>query len=139
MSEQMITIKSDPRLNISQANIDQVYTASKQLEGMRQVAADAVKQLIESKGIADDYTKLLSKLDKKTYEDQIKSSKEITKSIDSLVAIYLGKVDKRQGITRNPEENVMQRFYDTQCTYQSIMLNERKETAFCLSSNVTLG
>ena len=110
MSEQMITVKSDPRLNISQANINQVYAASKKLEGMRQVAADAVKQLVESKGIADDYSKLLGKLDKKAYKDQIKASEEISKTIDSLVAIYLGKVDKRQGITRNPEQNVMQRF-----------------------------
>ncbi len=31
------------------------------------------------------------------------------KKIDSVIAFYIGKEDKRQGITRNPETNVMQR------------------------------
>ena len=38
-----------------------------------------------------------------------KEISDINKKIDSLVALYLGKVDKRQGITRNPEVTVMQR------------------------------
>ncbi|MBT8267569.1 MAG: hypothetical protein KJP20_13565, partial [Bacteroidia bacterium] len=36
-------------------------------------------------------------------------SKDIIKKIDEIIAIYLGKIDKRQGITRNPEPNVNQR------------------------------
>ncbi len=108
-SEKMITVKSDPRVNVSQANINQVYDHYKKLEGMQQTAADAVKQLIESKTIAKDYQSLLSKLDKDKYKDDIKASKEIIKSIDSIVDKFLGKDDKRQGITRNPEVTVMQR------------------------------
>ena len=108
-SEEMITVKSDPRVNASMANINQVYDASKQLEGMQQTSADVVKQLIESKTIAKDYQSLLTKLDKKTYKDDIKASKEIIKTIDSIVDKFLGKEDKRQGITRNPEVTVMQR------------------------------
>jgi photosystem II stability/assembly factor-like uncharacterized protein len=108
-SEQMITVKSDPRVNVSMVNINQVYDASKQLEGMQQTAADAVKQLIESKTIAKDYQSLLSKLDKKKYKDDIKASKAIIKNIDSIVDQFLGKEDKRQGITRNSEVTVMQR------------------------------
>jgi len=109
-SEKMITVKSDPRLDVSQSNINEVYTASKELEGMTQVAADAVKQLVESKQIAEKYQKELKKLDKDKYKDAIKSSKDIIKKIDTVIAVYLGKVDKRQGITRNPEVTVMQRF-----------------------------
>lgn len=108
-SEDIITVKSDPRVNASIANINQVYDASKQLEGMQQTAADAVKQLIESKTIAKDYQSLLSKLDKKKYKDDVKASKTIIKNIDSIVDLFLGKEDKRQGITRNPEVTVMQR------------------------------
>ncbi len=108
-SESTIDIKSDPRLQISQQNIDEVYTASKKIEAMSQTAADAVKQLIESKEVASKYQKELQKLDKKKFKDQIKSSKDIIKKIDSTIAIYLGKEDKRQGITRNPEVTVMQR------------------------------
>ncbi len=108
-SEEMITVASDPRLKVSTANINQVYDASKQLEAMRQTAADAVKQLVESKQIAEQYKKELGKLDKKTYKEDIKASKDIVEKIDDLIAIYLGKVDKRQGITRNPDPNVNQR------------------------------
>jgi len=108
-SEEMITVASDPRLNINTSSINEVYTASKELQDLRQTAADAVKQLVESKEIADSYSKQMAKLDKKKYKDDIKASKDIVKNIDDVLAIYLGKVDKRQGITRNPEPNVNQR------------------------------
>ncbi|AXT54269.1 hypothetical protein D1815_00390 [Aquimarina sp. AD1] len=108
-SESSIEVKSDPRLQISQQNINEIYDASKNLESMRQTVADAVKQLVESKEVASKYQKELKKLDKKKFKDQIKSSKDIIKKIDSTIAIYLGKEDKRQGITRNPEVTVMQR------------------------------
>ncbi|WP_405207533.1 WD40/YVTN/BNR-like repeat-containing protein [Aquimarina sp. LLG6339-5] len=108
-SESSIEVKSDPRLQVSQQNINEIYDASKNLESMRQTVADAVKQLVESKEVASKYQKELKKLDKKKFKDQIKSSKDIIKKIDSTIAIYLGKEDKRQGITRNPEVTVMQR------------------------------
>lgn len=108
-SETMVNIELDPRVNASMASINQVYDASKKLEAMQQTAADAVKQLIESKNIAKDYQSLLQKLDKEKFKDQIEGSKEVVKSIDSIVDKFLGKEDKRQGITRNPEVTVMQR------------------------------
>lgn len=107
--ETMITVKSDPRLKVNTASIDEVYASEKKLQVMTQTAADAVKQLIENKGIASKYQKELKALDKDKYKDQIKASKGIVKEIDSVVAFYIGKVDKRQGITRNPEITVMQR------------------------------
>jgi hypothetical protein len=76
---------------------------------MTQPAADAVKQLVESRNVAEKYEKDLKALDKKKYRDQTEASKDIVKQIDSVVALYLGKEDKRQGITRNPEITVMQR------------------------------
>ncbi|MCH2194984.1 hypothetical protein [Kordia sp.] len=108
-SETTIKVASDPRLNISQKNIDETYAAGKKLESMTQTAADAVKQLVESKNAATTYQKTLSKLDKKKHKEAIKESKNVIKRIDEVIALYLGKVDKRQGITRNPEVNVMQR------------------------------
>jgi hypothetical protein len=109
MSETTIKVESDPRIKVSQKNIDEVYAASKELEQMQKVSADAVKQLVESKTIAENYKKNLSKLDKKAHKEQIKASKAIVKSIDNLIDKYLGKVDKRQGITRNPEVTPLQR------------------------------
>ena len=108
-SETMITVASDPRLQVSQKNIDEVYAASKALENMQQTAADAVKQLAESKAIAETYVGSLSKLDKKAYQNEIDLSKNIVKQIDSLMDQYLGKVDDRQGITRNSEVTPLQR------------------------------
>lgn len=108
-SEEIITVKSDPRLNKTQSSIDEIYNASKDIESLTQIMADAVKQLVESKDISKKYQSNLKKLDKEKYKDEIKTSKEIIKKIDDLVALYLGKEDKRQGITRNPEVNISQR------------------------------
>ena len=108
-SEEMITVKTDPRLNVSISNIDEVYTTSKVLESIQQTVADAVKQLVESKQIAEKFQTDLKKLDKDQYKSDIKSSKDIIKQIDELIDIYLGKEDKRQGITRNREVTVTQR------------------------------
>ena len=109
ISETTIKVESDPRIDVSQKNIDEVYAAAKQLEKMQETSADAVEQLVKSKTIAEKYKGDLSKLDKKAYKEQIKASKAIVKSIDSLIDKYLGKVDKRQGITRNAEVTPLQR------------------------------
>jgi hypothetical protein len=118
-SEEMIKVESDPRLNVSQSNITEVYNASKELENMQQVAADAVKQLVESKQIAESYQSDLKKLDKKTYKEQIKASKDLEKKIDEIIDIYLGKEDKRQGIVRNRENTIVTRFSDAASYVQS--------------------
>ncbi|CAL2091363.1 Sortilin-Vps10 domain-containing protein [Tenacibaculum sp. 190524A05c] len=108
-SEQNITVKYDPRLTISNEAINQKYNTSKELEKHQEVMANAVKQLVESKKIAEGYKKELSTKDKKKYKDQIKASKDIIKKIDTILTVYLGKVDKRQGIVRSPEPNVSNR------------------------------
>ena len=104
-----IEVKSDPRLRVDKTAGEEIYATVKQLEKMTQTAADAVKQLVNSKNIAKKYEKELKTMDKKKYKDHIAASKDIVKQIDSVVALYLGKDDKRQGITRNPETTVMQR------------------------------
>ncbi len=104
-----VTVKTDPRLNVSAASINEVYATGKQLQNYTQTAADAVKQLVQSKDLANKFAKELKDLDKKKHEAHIKASKDIVKQIDSVIALYIGKEDKRQGITRNPEISVMQR------------------------------
>ncbi len=108
-SETTVNVMSDPRLNVSQKNIDEVYATSKTLEKLQQSASDAVKQLVGSKTIAEKYKSDLKKLDKDTYKSQINASDSIIKTIDKLIDSYLGKIDKRQGITRNPEVTPLQR------------------------------
>ena len=108
-SEQSITVASDPRLDISQKAINEIYERGKLLQKYTQTAADAVKQLVESKDIAKSYEKDLKEKDKEGNKEAIKAAKEIGKEIDTVIALYLGKEDKRQGITRNPAPTVMRR------------------------------
>lgn len=107
--ETTVEVKSDPRLEVSIAAINEVYDAGQKLNGYQQKAADAVKQLVESKNVATKFSKELKEMDKEKYKDQIKSSKAIVKAIDSVIALYLGKEDKRQGLTRSTDVNVIRR------------------------------
>ncbi|MEN1783821.1 MAG: hypothetical protein AAGF77_01670 [Bacteroidota bacterium] len=104
-----ITVKPDPRINTSANSMAAVYELRKQLEDYTQTAADAVQQLVKSKDLANKMQKELKAMDKETYKASIKASKDIVKQIDSIVALFIGKEDKRQGITRNPEMTVMRR------------------------------
>ena len=104
-----IKVESDPRIEVSRADLESVYTAAKELQIDIQKASDAVKQLVESKNIADKITADLKEIDAKANKELIDSSVEISKKIDALIDSFLGKVDQRQGITRNPELTVMQR------------------------------
>ena len=108
-SETYVTVKSDPRLDVSTAHINEVYNTLKQLEQMQQITADATNQLVKNKALAEKYKKELTDLDKDKYKEDIKSSKEIIKNIDELLDIYLGKEDKRQGITMSLEVSVLER------------------------------
>jgi photosystem II stability/assembly factor-like uncharacterized protein len=108
-SSTSVRVESDPRLTVPQKAINDAYTASKTLEAMTETAADAVEQLVESKNTVEAFQKQLKDKDKELYKDQLKDGTDIIKKIDELIALYLGKEDKRQGITRNPEITVMQR------------------------------
>jgi hypothetical protein len=137
VSEQNIKVEFDPRLQISQAAINQKYDASKELEKYQEKIAAVVKQLVESKNTATSLKSSLTKEDKEKYKAEIKSSSQIIKKIDSLLAKYLGTVDKRQGITRNPEVTVNQRFgqasryvrsrFGEQTTTEKILMDQFKE------------
>ena len=48
-------------------------------------------------------------MDKEKFKDSINLGKEMIKKIDTLVGLYMGMEDERQGITRNQEGYVMQR------------------------------
>ncbi|AVI49637.1 hypothetical protein C5O00_00040 [Pukyongia salina] len=108
-SSTTIKVESDPRLDIPQKAINESYSARKELQKMTGIAAEAVKQLVESKTTVEEFQKKLKKKDKEKYRDELKLGKDLIKKIDSLIALYIGKEDKRQGITRNPEVTVMRR------------------------------
>ena len=109
-SEQDIIVEYDPRLRMSDEAINQKYNASKELEQYQAKITAVVKQLVKSKNTAFKIQSDVSKADKKKYKEAIDASKDVIKQIEGLIALYLGKIDKRQGITRNPEITVNQRF-----------------------------
>ncbi|OUR93429.1 hypothetical protein A9Q87_05215 [Flavobacteriales bacterium 34_180_T64] len=98
-SETFVTVKYDPRIETTTSYLKNSYDATKQIEALNKVTADAVKQLVESKTIAQNFQSDLKKLDKDAFKDPIEDSKTIIEKIDELIDIYLGKEDKRQGIT----------------------------------------
>ena len=108
-SETQIEVQSDPRIQYNAIAVKAVYEASKAFEQLQKVTADAVKQLVESNTIASEFSEQLSEKDKTLHKDAIKSCEEITKKIDTLLALYFGKEDKRQGITSDPEVSVTER------------------------------
>lgn len=109
VSKNKIIVSADPRLNYDKEKFDEVYNNSKILEKYLKSTTKAVKQLVESKETVKTISNYLKKYDKTKYDTIIKSSDKISKTIDELISLYIGKEDKRQGITRNPEPTVMRR------------------------------
>ena len=108
-SETVIEVKNDPRISYDAEATQDVYDSLKEFEHQQEITANAVKQLVESKNIVSEFSDKLSKKDKKLNKEALKSCKEITKKIDTILALYFGKDDKRQGITSDPEVSVTER------------------------------
>ena len=112
--ETEITVRQDPRIEVNSTALQLIYDAQENLKEYKQLAADAVQQLAESKKTTKELQKKLIALDKENYAEIIKASNGLNKTIDSLISLYLGKDDKRQGIIRNKEMTVMKRIQDAE-------------------------
>ncbi|MCM4156552.1 hypothetical protein [Gramella sp. AN32] len=112
-SEEIIKVEPDPRLDNSMENSREIYNSLKGLNDMTQLAANAVEQLVQSKNTAEGLKEKINKTEslKEQYKEQMTETDTIVKKIDELLALYLGEIDKRQGITRNREMTVMNRIY----------------------------
>ncbi len=102
-----VNVAYDPRVAMPITTLKTKYDLLKQLEKKTALAGKAVEQLKESKKIADSYKKQLKEKKDDTYKDAIKATDSITKSIGKLIDGMIGKEDKRQGITRNPDPTPM--------------------------------
>ncbi|MGB3465455.1 MAG: hypothetical protein WBA74_09295, partial [Cyclobacteriaceae bacterium] len=92
-------VKQDPRFNIPDRENSKKYSALKKIESMISKTEQAVSILRDSKKIADNYTKDLKEADKEKYEESIKLSKAMSDSLSTMMDQFIGKEDKRQGIT----------------------------------------
>ena len=108
-SEAIIEVQNDPRIQYDAAAVQAVYETSKAFEHLQKITADAVKQLVESKNIVSEFSSSLSEKDKKLNKDALKSCKEIKEKIDTILALYFGTEDKRQGITSDPVVSITER------------------------------
>lgn len=112
--EAMLEVMTDPRIDVDMAGMQEVYNAQVELRKFTQLSADAVKQLVEAKNTAEDIRKRLKKKDKEKYKEEMKASNEQVRRINELIALYIGKEDKRQGIIRNKEMTVIKRIQTAQ-------------------------
>ncbi|MDC0514803.1 hypothetical protein OAN99_03205 [Flavobacteriaceae bacterium] len=110
-SETEVTVMTDPRLEISQKAIDDSYNYSKKIEGYTEQTTAAVNQLKASKKTLSSYKSRIEKKDKEAHKELLETIAEHTKQIDSILDIFIGREDKRQGIVRNPENSVLKRIY----------------------------
>ena len=104
-----IQVASDPRIAENRSALEAVYTAGKTVESWMQLAAEASRQLAQSKADASALKQQMQKLDKEAYASAISSSTQIIKDIEALQDLYFGKEDKRQGITMDTEGHLSDR------------------------------
>ena len=104
-----IQVASDPRIAENRSALEAVYTAGKTVESWMQLAAEASRQLAQSKADASTLKQQMQKLDKEAYASAISSSTQIIKDIEALQDLYFGKEDKRQGITMDTEGHLSDR------------------------------
>ena len=108
-SEVNIEVLSDPRISISEKAIEDRYNYSKTIESYLEQTTNAVNQLKESKKTLNSYLKRINKKNKEDYKPLTNEIEVAVKQMDSILDLFLGKEDKRQGIVRNPENSVVKR------------------------------
>ncbi len=106
MDSTILTIAYDPRLNMSSSAIEGRYQAQKEIEAGKALAFTAVERLKESMKLADDYAARLKAKDEEGYKEQIDLCKTTKDTLSAMLDLFVGKEDKRQGITRNQPNSV---------------------------------
>lgn len=117
-SETQVEVKFDPRMDVSTEALQARYEALKALESEKELALGRVEQIKEKLTIIDELTKRMKAKNEKAFEAELKRSKETKDTLNSLLDLYLGKEDDRQGITADQTDNV-DSYYGTAYFYLS--------------------
>ena len=131
VSKTRITIENDPRITRNQEASLEIYEVLKEMEDLKKVTANAVKQLAESKKIVSKFLDRLTEKNKGDYGENVEKCNKIKEKIDAILALYFGKEDTRQGITNTPEVSVIDR-YRTASYYIGTRQNGMTETEHIL-------
>ena len=102
----MLTVAFDPRLDLSDADITAKNDALDRIDASKGLGFQAVERLKEAIKLANDYSKKLKEKDEEGFEEQIKLCKTTADTLNTFLDAFLGKVDKRQGITRGQPQSV---------------------------------
>ena len=131
VSKTRITIENDPRITRNQEASLEIYEVLKEMEDLKKVTVNAVKQLAESKKIVSKFLDRLTEKNKGDYAENVEKCNKIKEKIDAILALYFGKEDTRQGITNTPEVSVIDR-YRTASYYIGTRQNGMTETEHIL-------
>lgn len=115
VSTTMIKVQDDPRITeYTDVHAKEKYDALKKLEQLTVKISEVTDKLAENIEKASNFKSYLSKLDKESYKNEIEATEKMVDTLKKEQEKYFGKVDKRQGITRNPEITVLNRLYAAQ-------------------------
>ena len=106
-----VEVKYDPRIDMSQSAIQAKYDALKSLESKADLGYQAVERLKESIKVAEGKQGDLKKKDKEGFKDQFKLCKDAIDTLNSMLDIFLGEEDDRQGITRRNTESINNHYF----------------------------
>ena len=107
MDSTTVTVAYDPRITMSEQAIAAKNRALDRIETSEQRAFEAVERLKESIKLAGDYQKRLKDKDEEEFKDQIELSKMTKDTLNTFLDAFVGKEDKRQGITRGQPQSVV--------------------------------
>ncbi len=106
-----IEVKYDPRIELSNAAIQARYNALKGLETKADLGYQAVQRLKESIKVAERIQKELKEKDKEGFEEQIKLCKEAVDTLNTMLDVFVGEQDDRQGITRQQSLSINNHYF----------------------------
>lgn len=127
MDSTEVEVRYDPRIDMSTTAINAQYNALKGMEKKYAMGVQAVDRLKESIDIAKGIQGDLKEKDKEGYKDQIALAKSTIDTLNSLLDVFLGAEDDRQGITRG-QPNSVNNFYFGAYRYVSNALHAPGQT-----------
>ncbi len=122
-----LEIKYDPRLALSASEIQARYETLKGLEAKANLGYQAVKQIKESIKVITDRQTVMKSKDKEQFKDQMELCETTIDTLNSMLDLFFGPKDERQGITRRNLPSVVT-YYNTALRYVSNGLHDPGET-----------
>ncbi len=106
-----VEVKYDPRIQMSNTAIQAQYNAMKSLESKYAMGVEAVDRIKESLKITKGIQKDLKEKDKEGYKEQIELCKTTIDTLNSMLDVFLGEEDDRQGITRGTPNSINNSYF----------------------------